>query len=190
MVIELLSQAFQAEPVMRWIFPEERRRRTLLPALFDVLFAEHLAAHGETLVSDDDGTADGVLLYVPPGPPRPPADRAARFAARLEAAVGPYAERAVTAFDTLAGRHPYAPAHYHVAYCAVRPGRQGRGIGGALLRGVLERADLDGVGTYAESSSARLLGLNVRHGFSPLPEIPLPDAGPVVRPAWREPVGP
>ncbi|WP_052849662.1 GNAT family N-acetyltransferase [Streptomyces avicenniae] len=189
MVIELLSQAFQAEPVMRWIFPDERHRRTLLPALFDVLFAEHLAAHGETLVADDDGFPDGVLLYVPPGPPRQAADHAARLAARLEAAVGPHADRAVTLLDTLTGRHPGAPAHYHVAYCAVRPGRQGRGIGGALLRGLLERADLDGVGTYAECSTSRLLDLGVRHGFAPLPMIPLPD-GPVVRPAWREPVGP
>jgi GNAT superfamily N-acetyltransferase len=62
-------------------------------------------------------------------------------------------------------------------------------VGSALLRAVLERCDRDGTPAYLEASCERNRQLYLRHGFTDLEPLPLPDGGPVMYPMWREPAG-
>src|SRR5690606_31478065 len=48
-------------------------------------------------------------------------------------------------------RHPHMP-HYYLLGLGVEPDLQGRGIGTALMRPILERCDAEGVPAYLESS--------------------------------------
>ena len=64
---------------------------------------------------------------------------------------------------------------------------QGRGIGAAVIRPVLDRCDADGLPAYLESSNEQNLSFYARHGFRQLWEDrPAPD-GPVFRGMWRDP---
>jgi len=83
--------------------------------------------------------------------------------------------------------HPHAPGHAYLPFVAVRPQRQGRGIGAALLRHRLAALDAAGTPAYLEASSVRSRRLYERIGFTRLPtRIELPD-GPDMYPMWRAP---
>ena len=51
--------------------------------------------------------------------------------------------------------HPHDRAHEYLLMIGVSPERQGEGIGEALMRGVLERCDREGIPAYLEASSER-----------------------------------
>ncbi|HEX5493068.1 MAG TPA: GNAT family N-acetyltransferase [Mycobacteriales bacterium] len=82
--------------------------------------------------------------------------------------------------------HPSEPHHY-LAFLAVRPERQGAGLGSALLRHHHARLDRTGVAAYLEASSPRSRELYLRHGYRPRGEpFTVPDGTPFW-PMWRTP---
>ena len=66
-------------------------------------------------------------------------------------------------------------------------GRQGAGLGSAMLRHRLERADADGLAVYLEASSPRSRALYRRHGFADLGEPVRVADSPLLWPMWRGP---
>jgi GNAT superfamily N-acetyltransferase len=64
-------------------------------------------------------------------------------------------------------------------------GRQGAGLGSALLRHRLARADADGLPAYLEASSPRSRALYLRHGFEDLGEPVRVADSPPLYPMWR-----
>ena len=70
---------------------------------------------------------------------------------------------------------------------AAAPGRQARGLGGALLQPILDRCDRDGHGAYLEATTSRGRDLYLRYGFAMLEEVALPGGGPLLWRMWRGP---
>jgi ribosomal protein S18 acetylase RimI-like enzyme len=56
--------------------------------------------------------------------------------------------------------------HWYLPWLAVRPERQGEGLGGTLLREGLARVDADGLPAYLETPNPRTIPLYERHGFA------------------------
>ena len=81
--------------------------------------------------------------------------------------------------------HPTEP-HYYLAVLGTEPEFQGRGIGSALLRPVLDICDRDEIPAYLESSKERNIAFYARHGFRVTREVTLPK-GPPVWLMWRDP---
>jgi GNAT superfamily N-acetyltransferase len=108
---------------------------------------------------------------------------------RLAEVTGPRASRFRAFEATLDRHHPRGIAHRHLAILAVRPDRQGRGSGTALLRWGHELLDRDGSPAYLEASSPRARDLYLAHGYVPQPGTPfcLPGGGPPMWAMWREP---
>ncbi|GAA4909361.1 hypothetical protein GCM10023223_29220 [Stackebrandtia albiflava] len=87
--------------------------------------------------------------------------------------------------EALAARHPVGEPHLYLAVMGVVSDRRGHGIGTALLRHRLQRADRDGIGTYLEAGSPRSRALYLRHGFADLGHpVRIADAPPL-QPMWR-----
>lgn len=76
-------------------------------------------------------------------------------------------------------RHrPHEPHWYlHLAGCD--PAAQGRGLGGAVIRAGIARAQADGVPTYLETGKEAKIGLYRNFGFDVLDTWQLPD-GPTI----------
>ncbi|MFE0414509.1 GNAT family N-acetyltransferase [Streptomyces tendae] len=181
LVVRLLDEAFQDDPVSSWVFPgEEYRRRThhrLMAAFADAVFADG------RIDLTEDGAACALWLPVPADE-----DAAAEdVPARIREAVDPANERVELIARLTDGIHPGGRAHEYLWMIGVLPGRQGEGLGTALIESVLDRCDREGLPAYLEASSARGKVLYERLGFEFTGRaLDLPD-GPRMWPMWREP---
>ncbi|MEU0849629.1 GNAT family N-acetyltransferase [Streptomyces flaveolus] len=186
LVVRLLDEAFQDDPVSRWVFPgEEYRRRThhrLMAAFTDVVLAD-----GWIDVTED-GAACALWLSVSEGGHADETDDVgADGPARVREAVDPDNERVERIARLTEGIHPSGRAHAYLWMIGVAPGRQGEGLGTALVESVLDRCDREELPAYLEASSARSRGLYERLGFEFTGRaLDLPD-GPRMWPMWREP---
>jgi GNAT superfamily N-acetyltransferase len=183
-VIRLLDEAFQNDPVSNWVFPDAEHRRLRHPLLMGA-FVDAVLGEGYVDVTED-GSACALWLSVPA---EPAGEDDEDGPARLREDVDPENERVELIYRLTAGIHPEGQAHEYLWMIGVAPGRQGEGLGAALVQHVLDRCDGEGVAAYLEASSARSRGLYERLGFeftgSAL-ELP---AGPLMWPMWREPLG-
>ncbi|MEU6146316.1 GNAT family N-acetyltransferase [Streptomyces sp. NPDC047081] len=181
LVVRLLDEAFQDDPVSNWVFPTEEHRRTTHPGLM-AAFTDVVLAAGRVDVTEDGG-ACALWLSVP-------ADAAhddEEGPAQLRAAVDPDNERVELIGRLTQDIHPAGRAHEYLWMIGTAPGRQGEGLGTALITHVLDRCDQDGLPAYLEASSARSRALYERLGFQLIGSpLRLPD-GPLMWPMWREP---
>ncbi|MBC2904843.1 GNAT family N-acetyltransferase [Streptomyces cupreus] len=184
LVVRLLDEAFQDDPVSGWVFPgAEYRRAThhrLMAAFTDIVLAEG------RIDLTEDASACALWLRTPAGEHDPDDDGPVQ----LRDAVDPENERVELIGRLTAGIHPGDRAHEYLWMIGVSPDRQGKGLGSALIGAVLDRCDSDGVPAYLEASSARSRKLYERLGFELLGSpLDLPD-GPQMFPMWREPSAP
>jgi GNAT superfamily N-acetyltransferase len=178
----VIADAFHDLPPSRWLIADPGERARIFPGFFRILVDWALADGAVTTTPDRDAAA----LWIPAGdqPPSPPPD----YPDRIAAVAGPRASR-FEAFDaTLEEHHPAGSPHEWLAIIGVRPGRQGRGIGSALLSARHRDLDRDRRPAYLEAASPLARDLYLRHGYDLRPGAPfhLPDGGPPMWPMLRE----
>ena len=176
----VLAAAFHDDPVVSWIMPGDERRRADLPMLMR-LFASRFQPHGENQINE---TGTGAAVWAPPGAVFTPDDDQ-RFETALTAAAGDAIGRAGELMAVMDECHPHDPHHY-LMLLGVVPDRQGTGIGSALLRAVLDRADRAGEAAYLEATTPRNRALYERHGFEVTRELRCADCPPLWA-MWRDP---
>jgi ribosomal protein S18 acetylase RimI-like enzyme len=182
-IADTLQQAFFDDPVMQYLFPEERSRRWRSATMFETLMrAHHLPTHTVWTTADHAGAA----LWSPPGLWAIPPKDLVRNGIPLMHAFGLRVVRAMRALSLMEREHPREPPHWYLAVLGTAPHRQGHGVGSALLAPVLEQCDEEGVPAYLESSKESNISFYARHGFEVTGELRLP-GGPTVWPMWREP---
>ncbi|WP_405869449.1 GNAT family N-acetyltransferase [Streptomyces sp. NBC_00005] len=186
LVVRLLDEAFQDDPVSGWVFPGDEYRRATHHRLM-AAFTEIVLAEGRIDVTED-GSACALWLPVPAEEHDDEEhDDEDDGPARLRAVVDPANERVELIGRLTAEIHPAGRAHEYLWMIGVTPKRQGEGIGGALLRHVLDRCDREGLPAYLEASSVRSSALYERLGFEFTGRpLDLPD-GPQMWPMWRDP---
>lgn len=175
---QTLAAAFFSDPVFSWWIADEEARRQILPAFFKIATEANLP-HEETYT--EDHVVAGAV-WVPPGAGEEGGEQLMNALAGVS---GPFAPTLFASFELLEEQHPAEP-HYYLFFLGTRPEWQGRGIGSALMRPVLETCDRDGVPAYLEATSERNRRLYLRHGFHVTGQIALP-GGPTIWPMWREP---
>jgi ribosomal protein S18 acetylase RimI-like enzyme len=176
-----LARAFDDDPVMSWVFPDVRRRPARNRRFFAMRIRQLLPDRETYTVEDTSGAS----LWALPGNWRLGSLESLRMGLALLPTVGRRAPILARGFEQIERAHPRAP-HYYLAVLGTDPEAQGRGIGSALMRPVLEACDRDEVPAYLESSKERNIDFYARHGFRVVEEIALPE-GPRVWPMWRDP---
>jgi ribosomal protein S18 acetylase RimI-like enzyme len=178
-----LARAFDDDPIAQWSCPRERLRPSILER-FHRTRLDQLLAHDDVWTTDELSSA---ALWVPPDHWRTTV-REDIALARCVTHPRLIARLPVTVAGLLGmeRRHPRNPAHWYLAVLGTDPPAQGRGLGSAVLRPVLDRCDSDGVGAYLESSKERNIDFYARHGFRVTRELKLP-FGPTIWPMWRDP---
>lgn len=183
--VDLLSQviadAFCDLDVSQWLIPDPDARRRVFPAYWRI-FVEHAMDTGHVHTTPDR-TAVALWLPVAADGPRPPE----HYGTRLEAATGPWAGRFAILDDAFEEHHLVGVPHSHLTVLAVRPERQRKGIGTALLQARHMVLDDSGIPAYLEASGSDTRDLYLRHGYVDTGgPIWLPD-GPAMYPMIRAP---
>lgn len=177
-VADLIATAFASLAVSKWLVADPGERVAALRAQFGMI-VEHAAEHG-TIYLDSGGTAAAVWLdYTRPVPE--PAD----YDRRLLQACGQHTPR-FAALDGAFEEHHPTTAHHHLAFMAVHPQHQGRGMGGRLLAQHHRVLDQAAAPAYLEAASLRAARLYRRWGYRFISRIDLPH-GPSMWTMWREP---
>nr|WP_239092221.1 GNAT family N-acetyltransferase [Streptomyces sp. SID14478] len=187
----MLDEAFMDDPVSGWVFPGEAYRRARHARLMGE-FTDATLAEGYVDLTED-GSAAALWVEFPDAPhaeaDAPPAEEGEPedVPAQVRAAVDPDNERIEEIVRLMEDVHPADRAHAYLWMIGVRPGRQGEGLGTALMTPVLERCDREGLPAYLEASSVTSRALYERLGFVFTgTAVELPD-GPSLWPMWREP---
>jgi ribosomal protein S18 acetylase RimI-like enzyme len=179
----MLARAFLDDPVASWAWRADELRLGALERFQAVRLRQ-------LIVGEEVWTTDGLecaAVWAPPG--------SWHMTLRETAALVPcflhprlFVRMPLVAlgWEKLERAHPRRPPHFYLAVLGTEPEAQGRGLGSAVLGGVLEQCDSDGVGAYLESSKERNVDFYARHGFRVLEEIRLL-RGPIMWKMWRDP---
>jgi ribosomal protein S18 acetylase RimI-like enzyme len=181
----VLARAFADDPVTYYFFPDAGKRPAQLPRFFGDLFLHRMALGRDEIYTDD--RVQGIASWTPPGMGHTSTTDMLRLMPRMAALWGRRLPRALRGLSFMEANFPEEP-HWHLPFLGVAPEAQGLGIGSSLMRPILERCDRDGVPAYLEASTTRSRALYLRHGFTVLDEVRLPDDGPPLWRMWREPV--
>jgi ribosomal protein S18 acetylase RimI-like enzyme len=179
---QVVADAFFGLAVSRWLVPDPRTRRTIFPGYFRI-YVDHALDAGLVLTTP---ARDATALWMPvrSGGPGEPGDG---YHDRLAAITGQHLARFVALDEQFADRHPTGVPHEHLAILAVRPDRQRRGIGTALMNARHAILDRGGTPAYLEASDRAKRDIYRAHDYADIGEpIQLPD-GPSMYPMWRHP---
>ncbi|MBO3742519.1 GNAT family N-acetyltransferase [Actinoplanes flavus] len=178
----LVSHSFNDLAANAYLVPSLADRERVMADFF-TLYTEHAHAYGRVDVIDheDGGLAATAVWFDRANElPEPP-----RYAERLRELAGEYLERFDALDEVFDKNHPHEE-HWHLAFLAVRPSEQSRGLGGALMRHTHEKLVAEGLPAYLEATNENNVRLYRRHGYTPMTpfEIYLPDGTPFYR-MWR-----
>jgi ribosomal protein S18 acetylase RimI-like enzyme len=173
-VARTLAAAFQDDPALSWIVPDEKRREAMLPGFFQVM-AEQSQRHGEILVSPDRNAAS---LWYPPGKVSDGVLLGLYDNLRMLAGFRGDLPRGLKVAEEMYKRHPSPQPYAYLRYVGVAPEAQGKGWGGAILRAGVAKAAEQGQGVLLETATPANVGIYTRLGFEILEEWEVPGGGP------------
>lgn len=179
-----MARAFYDDPVFSFILPDDDRRGYQLERGFRFFADRVWLPFDESYTTD---SAVGGSFWMPPGQWRLSILRQLAMLPGMISRLGlrdlPRMLRALTLIEA---KHPHEP-HFYLPVIGVAPEWQGKGIGTALLRPILERCDREGQGAYLEASSDRNRACYERNGFEVTKELRMPGGGPPIWAMWRKP---
>lgn len=176
-VVSIMVRAFQADPAVRWLYPDAQQYATHFPQFVRAFGGRAFAYESAHVVDDFAGAA----LWLPPGV-EPDQDELGSLMERT--APPPIRDEVFSVFEQMGRYHPSEP-HWYLPLIGVDDAYQGQGLGSALLRHALAECDSDRLPAYLESSNPRNISLYQRHGFRLIGTIQAglsPKIYPMVRP--------
>ena len=179
---EMLARAFHEDPIVTWVFRDERRRPKYTRRFFEGR-ARVLIGQREIYLAGDGAAA---AMWARPDEWRDPPLQAFKELAVLVPGVRWRALQVMRGLIQVESHHPKAP-HWYLAVLGTEPRRQGEGLATALLHQVLDDCDRDEVPAYLETGTERNVAFYTRHGFKVSEELRLPN-GPPIWLMWRNPL--
>lgn len=179
---DTLARAFVDDPMFEWVFPDPATRTRKL-AVLNRIPLEFGLRYGLMVAQCDSGR--GVAIWLRPGQSLTPLGmaRSGMLTAPFRVGFGSLG-RFARANATMEPVHKTAMGglpHWQLLIVAVDPDRQGHGLGGALVRQGLDRADRDGLPCYLDTSKAANVPFYEHLGFATVDQVPLGKGGP---PGW------
>jgi len=179
----VLAPSFAAQPLTKWILGEGEKGIRKGVRVLELDFRN--ALRYDLMFTTED--LQGAALWHPPERRESTRENFIWFL-RLLRIIGLsrnlFAQ--INAFRTFEELFPREP-NYYLAMLAVAPAFQGRGIGSALLKPVLEMCDARCIPAYAVTDTATNVRFYEKLGFRARDSFPIPKAGVTAWTLWRAP---
>lgn len=183
----VLAEAFEDDPLMMWMVPDDASRLDRLTRLFAAeVRHHHLAGGGAEIATDGAGAVTGAALWDPPGRWKQGWFSTLRSAPAMVGVFGGGLWRAAQVSSFVENAHPQSP-HWYLATIGTARSARGSGSGTALLDSRLARCDRDDVEAYLESSKEANISYYHRFGFEVTGELVMPGGGPTIYAMMRQP---
>ncbi len=185
-MLAVLARSFWPDPLFGYFARDRLHEHLMFPKVFGAMSRDTLPL-GETWVARTSGRIVGAALWVPPGK----MPRSSRRELALQLRIGRLLLRGrhrrvgMSLLTEVDRRHP-TEHHWYLSVLGVDPEFKGTGVGGMLLRSILERADAEGVPVYLETQREENLAYYSRFEFTERDKISVKDSPPVWT-MWREP---
>ncbi len=170
----VLVHAFDEDPALRWLLPDDHERARAAPHLARC-WLEYGLRYGRVWCTDG---VEAVAVRRPPGAEGLDGWGLLRSGGlRAAWALGPAAVlRMLRAGVAADARHADAVQgpHWYCWLLAVAPEHQGKGLAGALVDHTFAAADRDGVPCYLESTNPRSVAVHRHHGWRVVDDGPVP----------------
>ena len=160
-----LAHAFHDDPLMTYAIPDAAERTRLLPDVYARMIRFGCLA-GEVYATA--GALDGVALWMPPDAKWSRDHIEASGMHQMPTIIGNDAYlryREVVGREWNARERDMTGACWYLFLLGVEPSRQRSGVGGALMRPVLERADVEHRQCYLETENERNVAFYKKQGF-------------------------
>jgi GNAT superfamily N-acetyltransferase len=172
----VLARAFANDPFYRFLAGSAPERSQRMRDGWTALLRHASAGLSATYTTDDHA---GVAVWQPPGTTGPGFVASLRLLPAMSRLAGGLSHlrevsRVVSFLEERRARHAPGP-HFYLAALGVEPGRQGEGIGTALVQPALALADAGDLPAYLETATGRNVLLYERLGFAVVEELTLPD---------------
>ncbi len=160
-----LARAFHDDPLMLYAIPDPAERARLLPEVYARMVRFGTLA-GEVYVTA--GALDGVALWLPPNAKWTRENIEASGMHQMATLIGDDAYqryREVVGREWQARERDMTGTCWYLFLLGVEPSSQRRGLGGAMMRPVLERAGVEQVACYLETENQRNVAFYLKQGF-------------------------
>ena len=171
----VLARAFARDPMVTWPLVTADDLPARIRATFEAVDTP-FAAEGWMLEAAD---GLGVMTLLPPGSSAREEQLGEATAPAIAALSPDGGERYERFWAWTLSMLPDEP-HWLLDQLAVEPDAQGRGLGGAMIRHALERAEAEALPLFLETAVPANLALYRRHGFEVFAEGDAPGGGPHV----------
>lgn len=174
-VVEALVSAFAGDSLIGFLFGDGWEQRSHVGAFFRLLLEVRVALGMPAFCAEEGGVIVGAVMGYDTSRPTWEADQTERWTRLLAAAEG--LESRLQEYGNLAEKFEPSRPHYYLGVIGVRAGKQGSGLGGALLERFCEASSLNANsgGVYLETASEASLHFYLKHGFEVLGEGKLGD---------------
>ncbi len=161
----IMARAFYDDPLFRHAIPEPQSRKNRLPGLFR-LNLEYGMLFGETFCLPEQGLA----IWLPPGKTRITIYRALQAGMWLTPVkIGLKAVIRLASLNTISEKYhdQVAPdPHWYLFLLGVDPAFQGQGLGGQLIKPILDWADSAQTPCYLETNNPLAVRFYKKYGFA------------------------
>ncbi|MFZ0658892.1 MAG: GNAT family N-acetyltransferase, partial [Candidatus Binataceae bacterium] len=162
-----LARAFHDDPLMVYTIPDPADRARMLPGVYAPMIRFGFLA-GEIYATASADAPEGVALWLPPNAKWTRENIEASGMHLLTNLIGNEAYqryREVVGREWQARERDMPEACWYLLLLGVEPGCQRRGLGGALMRPILQRADAVRLACYLETEKERNVAFYMKQGF-------------------------
>lgn len=171
----VLARAFQHDPVLRWIIPDDEDYQRIAEPYFELILSQSLHV-GESYTNE---AQSAVALWVGPNETSSLLNHLTGTLRLLWLLRGNI-NRAYQLQELMASYRPRRD-FIHLTYLATHPEHQGGGIGASMIQPILERARTLAIPVYLECSNQENLGFYRQFGFRLIDNISF-KGGPTIWP--------
>jgi GNAT superfamily N-acetyltransferase len=183
--VETIVQAFDADPLWSWMFPDPQKRAEQHATVFGLYVESALPNEGVWMTDD---RASAVAVFTHPGKQELSEDAEARLEPFITETLGAHAPAALQTLERFEAAIPQDRPFYYLSLLGTRRDSRGQGIGMGLLAELVAQADREGEPTYLESTNPDNNRRYERLGFQVQGRFQTPDDLHTVTTMWREPV--